>query len=236
MFGFKKKVLKDTSFVSAVIVAGGSSTRFGENKLLMQIQNMTVIEKTLQIFDSCDEIDEIILVCRQEDLLTFSKYSEYLKTSIKIVNGGKTRTHSTYNGLKECNKNATIIAIHDGARPLITHDVIKRAVENTKEFDATVPVVASKDTMKIVCDNKCVKSIDRNTLFAIQTPQVFKADIIKNALKRAFEENLDFTDDTTVVEYFGTEVTTVLGDYDNIKITTIEDISLANLIVERRGY
>lgn len=236
MFGFKKKVLKDTSFVSAVIVAGGSSTRFGENKLLMQIQNMTVIEKTLQIFDSCDEIDEIILVCRQEDLLTFSKYSEYLKTPIKIVNGGKTRTHSTYNGLKECNKNATIIAIHDGARPLITHDVIKRAVENTKEFDATVPVVASKDTMKIVCDNKCVKSIDRNTLFAIQTPQVFKADIIKNALKRAFEENLDFTDDTTVVEYFGTEVTTVLGDYDNIKITTIEDISLANLIVERRGY
>lgn len=236
MFGFKKKVLKDTSFVSAVIVAGGSSTRFGENKLLMQIQNMTVIEKTLQIFDSCDEIDEIILVCRQEDLLTFSKYSEYLKTPIKIVNGGKTRTHSTYNGLKECNENATIIAIHDGARPLITHDVIKRAVENTKEFDATVPVVASKDTMKIVCDNKCVKSIDRNTLFAIQTPQVFKADIIKNALKRAFEENLDFTDDTTVVEYFGTEVTTVLGDYDNIKITTIEDISLANLIVERRGY
>lgn len=233
MFGFKKK---QSEFVSVVIVGAGSSTRMGQNKLLMEIYGVPVIEKTISVFDKIDLVCEIILVCRQEDFLVFSNICKNFEKPIKIVNGGQSRTHSTLNGINACNENTQIIAIHDAARPLVTEKIIVDAIECATENNTAIPVVPVKDTIKIVENNICKQTISRDCLFLVQTPQVFRADIIKNSTIDAVSNNITFTDDSTCVENTGQNIHTILGSYDNIKITTIEDISQAMSIIDRRGF
>lgn len=232
---FKRKK-EHKIFTSAVIVAGGSSTRMGENKLLMEINGISVIEKTLLVFENAEKISEIILVCRQEDFVAFSSICSNFKTPIKIVNGGQTRTHSTLNGINMCSENAQFIAIHDGARPLITEDIINEVIDNVIINNAVIPVVAVKDTIKKVFENIVSETPNRELLFSVQTPQIFKSDIIINAINKAVTSEQIFSDDASCVEALGIKVHTILGSYDNIKITTIEDIALASLIIDRRGF
>lgn len=235
MFGFRKKQ-KSNFFTSMIVVAAGNSSRMGENKLLMTINDTPVIEKTLNAFDNLEFINEIILVCRQDDLLEFSKIANNINTPIKIVCGGETRVHSSQNGIKACNKNSNLIGIHDGARPLITPDVIKLLINCAKENKTAIPVVQVKDTIRQITSSNASKTIDRNTLISVQTPQVFDAETIKFAVNSAIESNANFTDDASCVEAINVPIFTVNSNYDNIKITTAEDINLANLIVERRGF
>lgn len=223
-------------FTSAVVLGAGSSMRMGENKLLMKIKNQSVIERTLKTFDNCEKICEIVLVCRQEDFLEFSKICNALKTPTKIVNGGETRTHSALKGIDTCNENAQIIAIHDGARPLFTESIVNNAIDSAILNNAVIPVVPVKDTIKIVSNNIVQDTLNRDSIFSVQTPQVFSLELIKKATVHALRSRQVFTDDASCVEAFGATVHTILGSYDNIKITTIEDIALANLIVERRGF
>ncbi|MFI3226765.1 MAG: 2-C-methyl-D-erythritol 4-phosphate cytidylyltransferase [Clostridia bacterium] len=233
MFGRKKE---REIFVSAVIVAAGSSTRMGENKLLMQIGWQTVIEKTLEVFDKTERITEIILVCRQDDFVDFSKFCKVLKTPSKIVIGGQTRTHSTLNGINACNEKTEIIAIHDGARPLITQDIIDASIECADKNGASIPVVPVKDTIKILENGVVERTLNRENLFAVQTPQTFKSTIIKKVTEQALTSEQIFSDDASCAEAQGVAIHTVQGSYDNIKITTLEDIALASLIIDRRGF
>lgn len=235
MFGFKKKQ-KSCDFTSIIIVAAGNSTRMGENKLLMDICGVPVIEKTLNSFDNLKFIDEIILVCRQEDLLQFSKIANLINTPIKLVCGGETRMHSSQNGIKSCNKNSTLIGIHDGARPLVSPDLIANLINCAKENKTSIPVVAVKDTIREITSNKSSKTLDRSVLFSVQTPQFFDAETIKFAVNSAIESGQNFTDDASCVEAINVPIFSVNSNYDNIKITTKEDIDLANLIIERRGF
>lgn len=231
---FKKK--KNNEFVSIIIVASGNSTRFGENKLLVDILGQSVIERTISAFSCHEKVSEIILVCRQEDILEFSNICSSQDFNIKIVSGGNTRTHSTLNGLNACSKDAQIIGIHDGARPLILAETITNTINSAILNKACIPVVAVKDTIKSVRNDVCFANHNRNDLFLVQTPQVFDSEIILNATKLAVAKELDFTDNSTCVEYFGTKVHTVLGSYDNLKITTKEDILLAQMHIESRGF
>lgn len=233
MFGNKEKYCPK---ISVVIVASGNSTRMGENKLLMEIFDEPVIGKTLEVFDMCEKVSEIILVCRHEDMLQFSEICNiYVQnTAIKLVAGGKERTNSTLNGLRACDENADLIGIHDGARPLVTVDIIESVIDSALEHKASIPVVLAKDTMKYVEDGKCTQTLNRSMLYSVQTPQFFEAELIKKCSEKADKLSLTYTDDSSCVEHFGTTVHTVLGSYENIKITTIEDVSLAHAIIESR--
>ena len=238
MFKKKLKIFDEKPFVSMIVVAAGSSSRMGENKLLMDLFGEPVLAKTLKALDTSDLVSEIVIVCRQIDIVEFSNICNdfAINKPIKIVSGGETRTHSTLNGVLACDEQAEFIGVHDGARPLITDEIINSVVECAIEHSCAIPVVAVKDTIKEVVDSVCVKSIQRDTIFAVQTPQVFKAEIIKNCTHKSVKTGYSHTDDSSCVESFGHTIHTVIGDYDNIKITTPEDISLAMLIIERRGY
>lgn len=211
----------------AIITAGGTSSRFGNgNKLLEKIHSKEVIRHTLDAFLSVDQIDEIIICANPFIIPTLNKLFTNTKR-IKIIEGGKTRQESVFNGLTAC-KTCNYVLIHDGARPMITPDVIRKAMDMVKEKKALTVAAKTIDTIKQVDENlKIIKTIDRSNLFNTQTPQAFDYNLIKNAHEKLYGQN--FTDDAGMVESLGIAVYVLEGDYKNIKITTQNDIDVANV-------
>lgn len=240
MFHFKSKKDKQKNpkgRVCAVIPAAGSSTRMGgQNKLLMEIDEVPVLVHTLSAFQNCSSIDEIIVCCREEEIVPYGNLCKTfgIDKVTKILQGGETRTRSVLNGVMECSPDTALVAIHDGARPLVTQEVITMAVEKARETGAAAPVVNLKDSIKRVADGIIRENIDRNSIVAVQTPQVFDKDLIKAALSKAVETNADFTDDCCAVEAIGMNVSITEGSYENIKITTPEDILIAEALLQGR--
>ena len=222
---------------SAVIVAAGNSERMGSDKLTALLGGIPVLARTLQVFEACRLVDEIIVVTRTdriEEIADLCKEYGISKVS-KVLAGGATRVESALAGVSEVQPKAARIAIHDGARPLVTVDLIERTVYAAKEHYAAVPVIPSTDTLKAVDDKGfVVGTVDRATTFRVQTPQVFKADFIKGALTKAMEKNLPLTDDCSAMEMMGVKTMTVHGDEDNIKLTTPRDMILAEAILKAR--
>ncbi len=221
----------------AVILGAGNGTRMKADmsKLLLEISGKTVIERTVEIFSKADCIDEIIVVCRENDLDDFEKVlSDY---ALSYCFGGATRQESVKNAVAtiedgECD----LIVIHDGARPLITQKEIADTVNLAKDKGAAAVGVPVKDTIKVVdSEMKIVDTPDRSALISIRTPQIFAFDMYKEALSLAEKQGRDFTDDCQLVENLGKPVYTVGGDYGNIKITTPEDIPMAESILKMRG-
>ncbi|MBZ4645658.1 MAG: 2-C-methyl-D-erythritol 4-phosphate cytidylyltransferase [Petroclostridium sp.] len=233
------KMNKNKEYCSAIIVAAGKGSRMNasKNKQFINIIDRPVLAYTLQAFEDCELIDEIVVVTRQEDIMACKEIidmSELVKVK-KIVVGGKERQDSVYNGLKEISNEATIVAIHDGARPLILPKHIEEAIEAAVQYNAAAVGVRVKDTIKLVDDNNnIVNTLDRSKLWAVQTPQVFKVEILKRAHQKAIEEGISATDDCMLVEQMGYQVKMVEGSYENIKITTPEDIFLAEAIISGR--
>ena len=222
---------------AAVIVAAGSSERMGSDKLTAQLGGMPVLARTLRAFENCAMITEIVVVTRAdriEEIAALCKEYGISKAS-KVLSGGATRVESALVGVSEVDSRRGLIAIHDGARPLVTCELIERTVLAAKEHYAAVPVIPSTDTLKAV-DGKgfVVGTVDRATTFRVQTPQVFKADFIKGALTKAMEKNLPLTDDCSAVEMMGVKTVTVPGDEDNIKLTTPRDMILAEALLKAR--
>ena len=222
---------------AAVIVAAGSSERMGSDKLTAQLGGMPVLARTLRVFENCAMITEIVVVTRAdriEEIAALCKEYGISKAS-KVLSGGATRVESALVGVSEVDSRRGLIAIHDGARPLVTCELIERTVLAAKEHYAAVPVIPSTDTLKAV-DGKgfVVGTVDRATTFRVQTPQVFKADFIKGALTKAMEKNLPLTDDCSAVEMMGVKTVTVPGDEDNIKLTTPRDMILAEALLKAR--
>ena len=219
----------------AIILGAGNGTRMKteKSKLLLEINGKTVIERTVSAFSKIDLIDEIIVVCRENDLDDFENALAGYELSYCF--GGATRQESVMNAvdtIDECD----LLIIHDGARPLITEKEIIDTISFAKDKGAAAVGVPVKDTIKVVDSSmQIVDTPDRSSLISIRTPQIFDFDIYTTAANLAKEQGKDFTDDCRLVENYGRPVYAVLGDYGNIKITTPEDIPLAESILKMRG-
>lgn len=222
--------------ISAIVLAGGRGKRmnYHKSKQFIEIKGKPVLVYTLEKFIYNKSIDEVILVL-PEDEVDYCKKEVLQKYSLKvdrIVIGGKERQDSVFNALEAMEK-ANIVLIHDGARPFISEKIIEEGIKYANIYGAAAPGVTPKDTIKIKNeDNISVDTPDRNTLVAVQTPQCFKYDEIYQCHRKIKEENAIVTDDTSVVERYGHKVYLYEGDYTNIKITTPEDLILAERLIQ----
>ena len=227
----KKETRKGSGLVSAVIGAAGSSSRMGgEDKLALPLAGSTVIARTIRAFQDCGEVGEIVLVLRKGAEKAALEGASGCDKLARIVHGGATRTESAYAGVMACDRKAEIILIHDGARPLVTEKVIQNAVKGAREFGAAVPVTPVTDTIKVGKGGFAESTPDRSTLFAAQTPQAVRAELIKAALQDAQDRGLSLTDDCAAVEKLGMRVKLVEGDARNRKITLPSDLVLAEAL------
>ena len=220
-------------YCGAVIVAAGNASRMGgTDKIMADLCGEPVIKRTVRAFQECDAIREIVIVTR-EDLLTAvaDACAGFAKVTAVVV-GGKDRCESVNTGLNALSKKVKGAAIHDGARPLIDWQTIDRAVRAANSYGAAAPAVPVKDTIKTVNGGIVKDTPDRSALRAVQTPQVFDFDLIRGALKKAFEDGAAVTDDCSAVERLGMSVKIVEGDERNIKITTPLDLKIAELFLE----
>lgn len=221
--------------ISAIILAGGKGKRMGAkiSKQYIELNGKPILYYTLKRFVDCEGIDKIILVLPKDEIEycnkeVLEKYS--LKVDM-IVEGGKERQDSVYNALQKIN-DSEIVLIHDGARAFVSERVIKDGIKYAKIYGAAAPGVMPKDTIKVVDENGFSDSTpDRSKLLAIQTPQTFKLEIIKECHEKVKENNISVTDDTMVVEMYNNKVYLYNGEYTNIKVTTPEDLILAERLI-----
>ena len=220
---------------TAVVLAAGNGTRMGidKSKLLIEIGGKTVIERSVAVFENMAEIDEIIVVCRECDV---ERFSELLpQDNITFVIGGKTRQESVKNAVETID-DCDYIIIHDGARPLVTQETVVKTLDEAQIRKAAATGVYVKDTVKVVDENlNIVGTPNRKNLVLIQTPQIFDFATYKQALKKAEEEGRDYTDDCQLVANIGVECGVVIGEYENIKITTKGDVPMAESIINARN-
>lgn len=221
----------------ALIVAGGKGKRMGENinKLFLKLKGKAILAHTLQVFENSPLIDSIVLVAASCDISyceseIVSKYD--IKKLSKIVAGGAERQQSVLNGLNAIT-DCSIVLIHDGARPFVSEKIINEGIKYAKMYGACACGVQPKDTIKIKSlDGFSKVAPNRSELFCVQTPQCFQLDLIKEAHNKALHEKMVATDDTMVAEYAGHKVYLYEGSYNNIKITTPEDLILGEKILE----
>ena len=222
---------------AAVILAAGSSVRMGNDKILARLAEIPVLARTIRPFQDSDCIQEIVVVTSAEKLQEVTELCrEYSFGKVsKVVTGGRTRAESALTGVSEVSGKAELIAVHDGARPLVTEDLIRRTVELAAKKYAAVPAIRSTDTLKTAGeDGAIIGTVDRDTTWRIQTPQVFKADLIKGALTKAMKQGLPLTDDSSAMEVLGITTYIVEGEEENIKLTKPLDLLLAAAILKDR--
>jgi len=220
-------------FVSAIIVAAGSSTRMGGiSKQFITLNGIETIAHTLMAFEKCELINEIIVVAKaaDKDKITLLAKRRCINKLSCVTDGGSTRQESVMNGINKASR-ATHYAIHDGARPLVTQEVISQAVKSSLEHGAAAAGVPVKDTIKIVNNSIIESTPNREKLISIQTPQVFERSLYLKAVSKALASRKDYTDDCGLVEAAGETVYVTNGDYNNIKITTPSDIVIAESIL-----
>lgn len=224
---------------AAVVAAAGSSSRMGGvNKLLLEIDGTPVIVHTLRALSAAPSIEAVILVCRSEDMAEFGRLCRQyeLEKVVKIVRGGANRTQSVLRGVEEAGRDFAILAVHDGARPLVLPEQVEAVVEKARQTTAAALAVPVTDSVQRVEGGVAVENIDRATIWAMQTPQAFDRDLLFAALTRAVEEGAPVTDECGAVQALGTGVSIVEGSYQNRKITTPEDIWVAeSILAEREG-
>lgn len=237
LFDFLRRK-KSTPHCSAVIVAAGSSERMGMDKLMAELDSIPVIVRTLLAFQQSPLVDDIVVVTRMDKVSDMAelcrKYG--ISKAAKVISGGTTRMESALAGVSAVKCCSKLIAIHDGARPLVTVDLIERVVEAAAKHMSAVPVIDSTDTLKAVDDSGVILgTVDRAHTVRVQTPQVFDADLIKGALTKAVKDSLAVTDDCSAIEQMGIKTYTVKGDPNNIKLTEPDDMVLARSILADRG-
>lgn len=219
--------------VAAIIVAAGKGTRMDSEipKQYMEIGGRTILDTTLYKFEKSNDVDEIILVINKEDIEFVKDEIGPFYTKIShVVAGGKTRTESVYQGLKRIGK-CDIVLIHDGVRPFVSYNLITTCIENALMYKACIPVMDVVDTIKEVSeDGIVVQTYDRKKLRAVQTPQAFDYNLIRDSYEKVMTEDVEFTDDASIVEYYGYKVKTIEGLAKNIKITRPLDLRMAEII------
>ncbi len=241
MFGLVKKWLarrgEEPFFCSAVVPAAGASSRMGgQNKLFAPVDGVPVLVRSVLALSRASCIHEVVVAVRESDLLDAAELLRPypLGKPLKLVVGGATRLESVMAALRECSGEATLVAVHDAARPLVPPEVVEEAVEKARTCYAAAPAVPVKDTIKVAENGVVRQTPDRATLYAVQTPQVFDRDLLASALQAALDQRLPVTDDCSAVERLGKAVYLTAGSYENIKITTPEDLLIAQAICEGR--
>lgn len=223
---------------SVIIVCAGNSTRMGGvNKILLPLGDRLVIGITMQAFQQCESVKEIIIVAREVDIPQIQEEAEAAGiTKLKeCTTGGNTRQESVINGVKCMSPGTEMIAVHDGARPLVRPEHIEKTIKDARIFGGAALGVPVKDTIKMVEDGLITDTPPRKFLYITQTPQVFKSRLYYEGIDFAVEHGLDFTDDCQLVEAIGGKIAMTTGDYTNIKITTPEDIRLAEVLLGMKG-
>ena len=227
-----RKLLK-LKTCGAVIVAAGSASRMGGiDKIMEPLEGEPQVMHSVRAFQNCDAIKEIVVVTRQDLIVPIMSLCADLPKVKAVVAGGSSRPESVSAGLNALSEKIKLAAIHDGARPLITWQVIDRTVRAANSYGAAAPGIPVKDTIKIVTGGVVKETPDRKNLYAIQTPQVFDIALLRAALKKAKDDGAEITDDCSAVERMGMSVKIVEGDERNLKVTTPIDLKVAKLFLE----
>ena len=227
-----RKVLP-LKYCGAVIVAAGTASRMGGiDKVMAQLEGEPMILRTVRTFQTCEAIREIVIVTREDLIVPIMSLCKDFEKVTAVVTGGSSRQESVQLGLNALSGKVKLVAVQDGARPLVTHAVIDRTVRAAHTYSAAAPAIPVKDTVKVVTGGVVKETPDRKNLRAVQTPQVFDLDLLKGALKKAKEDEAEVTDDCSAVERLGMSVKIVEGDERNIKITTPLDLKIAKLLLE----
>ena len=217
----------------AVIVAAGSASRMGGiDKVMAPLNGEPMIARTVRAFQNCDAISEIVVVTREDLILPITSLCSGMDKVQAVVAGGSSRQESVHLGLNALSDKCKLVAIHDGARPLISWQVIDRVVRAANTYGAAAPAIPVKDTIKVVQGGVVKETPDRASLQAVQTPQVFDFDILRGALKKAKQDGAQVTDDCSAVERMGMAVKIVEGEERNIKVTTPMDLKIAEMLLE----
>ncbi len=231
---FRRRKKEAGPSCSVVVVAAGASTRMGFDKVLAEVGGLPVIVRCLQSFQQVSGVKEIVVVTREDLVPDVARLCQDfgLTKVAKVIRGGETRTQSARLGTLECGRNAPLIAIHDGARPFVTPRVIEDTIAQAAVGGAAAPAVPVKDTIKEARDGLVERTLDRPSLYAVQTPQVFDGDLIRAALQKALDDGVELTDDCAAVERLGMKVALTAGDERNIKLTTPADLLIGEVLLE----
>ncbi len=227
-----RKVLP-LKYCGAVIVAAGNASRMGGiDKVMAPLGGEPMLLRTVRTFQECDAIREIVIVTREDLILSVTELCAGFNKVKSVVMGGASRQESVLAGLGMLSRQVRLAAIHDGARPLISWEVIDRTVRAANSYGAAAPAVPVKDTVKVIKGGLVAATPDRSKLRAVQTPQVFDIALIKGALNKAAREATAVTDDCSAVENMGMSVKLVEGDERNLKVTTPMDLKIAQMLLE----
>ena len=208
----------------------------GIDKVLVPLGGVPVLVHTLRAFQQCPRITQVVVVTREDLLVEIGGLCRDFAFSkvTKVVKGGAERIHSVQAGLNEVREDAELIAIHDGARPLLPPEVLEEVLHRAAQTGAAAPAVPITDTVKRSENGLAVETVDRSTLFAVQTPQVFQADLIRAAVQKALEDGEVLTDDCAAVERLGMKVSLTRGSRENLKLTTPFDLIVGEAILDAR--
>ena len=227
-----RKLLK-LKYCGAVIVAAGNATRMGGvDKVMAPLGGEPMIVRTVRRFQQCDVIREIVVVTRPDLMMSVMDLCHGFDKVKAVVVGGSSREESVHMGLNTLSKRCKLVAVQDGARPLVSWQLIDRVVRAANTYGAAAPAVPVKDTVKVIAGGLVDHTPDRSTLRAVQTPQVFDFDLLRGALAEAKRKKWNITDDCSAVERMGMKVRLVEGDERNIKVTTPMDLKIAELLLE----
>lgn len=228
---------KNDMICSGVVVAAGSARRMnGVDKIMVPVGGLPVLAHSIRSFEECFPIKEIVVVTREDLIFEVGKLVKdcgFSKVS-KIIVGGDSRAKSVLAGLNEVSPHIQLVAIHDGARPFLTGDVLEEVIRKGAECGAAAPGIPVKDTIKRARAGLVLETLERSDLFRIQTPQVFEAALIKAAILKALQDQVMLTDDCAAVERLGQSVAITRGSEENIKITTPDDLLLGEAILKGR--
>lgn len=227
-----RKVLPLKSCGAVIVAAGNASRMGGIDKVMAELDGVPMIARTVKTFQESTVISEIVIVTRPDLIMKITSLCGKFDKVKAVVAGGDSRQASVALGISALSNKVKLVAIQDGARPLVTDAVIDRTVRAAHTYGAAAPAIAVKDTIKVVRGGVVVDTPDRASLQAVQTPQVFDIDLLRGALKKAAQDGAAVTDDCSAVERLGMSVKIVEGDERNIKITTPMDLKIAQLLLE----
>lgn len=231
---FRRKKKEPEALCSAVIVAAGSSSRMGMDKMLAEVGGLPVLVHSVKAFQQAPSVAEVVVVTREELVPEVARLCQefQLDKVSKVIRGGETRTQSVRLGTLEARQDTPLIAIHDGARPFVSMQVIEDAIAQAAQNGAAAPAVPVKDTIKAAENGIVTQTPERASLYAVQTPQVFDGDLIRAALQKAVDDGVLLTDDCAAVERLGMKVVLTPGDERNIKLTTPTDLLIGEVLSE----
>lgn len=229
-----RKVLP-TQYCGAVIVAAGSASRMGGiDKVMAPLGGEPMILRTVRAFEDCEAVKEIVIVTREDLMGPIAELCSGFTKIRSVVQGGSSRQESVKLGLLAFSKEVRLAAVHDGARPLVSGELIDKVIRAAHSYGAAAPAIPVKDTIKIFEGGFIAATPDRSSLRAVQTPQVMDRDLLLGALEKAEQEGTALTDDCSAVEHIGMRVRLVEGEERNLKVTTPLDLKIAELLLEEK--